>query len=72
MCDRRGCENIMCDRYSHHYGYICNECFEELNNSGIDIETFMNTPKKYNPYRQKNTYEVLDKEFPIQFLKEDK
>ena len=29
-CDRIGCENIMCDRYSHEYGYICNDCFDEM------------------------------------------
>ena len=46
-CDRRGCENVMCDRHSHTYGYICNECFEELVDEGIamDIERFMNTEK---------------------------
>ena len=22
--------NRMCDRYSYKYGYICDECFEEL------------------------------------------
>lgn len=30
QCDRRGCENIMCDRHSNEYGYICDECFREL------------------------------------------
>ena len=29
-CSRGGCENIMCDRYSYRYGYICNECFSEM------------------------------------------
>lgn len=29
-CDRHGCENIMYDRYSPKYGYLCNECFDEL------------------------------------------
>lgn len=29
-CNRHGCENIMCDRHSIEYGYICDECFEEL------------------------------------------
>jgi len=42
-CDRRGCANIMCDRYSHTYGYICNDCFEELValGMGADIRCFM-------------------------------
>lgn len=45
-CSREGCDNIMCDRYSHEYGYICNECFEELCKTfGVSIESFMKTKK---------------------------
>lgn len=29
-CARKGCEAIMCDRYSSAYGYICDNCFDEL------------------------------------------
>lgn len=29
-CSREGCKNIMCDRYSQEFGYICNDCFSEL------------------------------------------
>lgn len=29
-CNRENCQNIMCDRYSSEFGYICNECFNEL------------------------------------------
>lgn len=29
-CDRRDCENIMCDRYAEAYGYICPGCFNEI------------------------------------------
>lgn len=46
-CDRQGCENIMCDRYHHEYGYICNECFSELLDKGVcDVGMFMGTPKQ--------------------------
>ena len=47
-CSRRGCENIMCDRYSYAFGYICNECYKELveNGIGVDIEVFLDTEKK--------------------------
>ena len=47
-CSRRGCENIMCDRYSYEYGYICNECYAELveRGVGIDVEEFMDTTKE--------------------------
>jgi hypothetical protein len=45
-CCRQGCDNIMCTRYSSEYGYICNECFEELvDKRDINIHAFMNTPK---------------------------
>ena len=45
-CDRKGCENIMCDRHSQKFGYICNSCFEELLQSNIiDIDAFMNSEK---------------------------
>ncbi len=39
----------MCDRLSHTYGYICDECFEELVSLGVeaDIEEFINSPKSY-------------------------
>ena len=47
-CDRKGCENILCDRYSYTYGYICDECFEELVRSGLhtDIDVFMKSVKE--------------------------
>lgn len=44
-CDRKGCKNIMCDRYSPTFGYICEECFAELKDisrfSVISINEFM-------------------------------
>lgn len=46
-CDRKGCQNILCDRYNSTYGYICDECFEELENKPlpVDILQFMDTEK---------------------------
>lgn len=44
QCDREGCDNIMCDRFSHNrQEYICNECFAELVRLGpeIDLNDFM-------------------------------
>lgn len=62
-CDRAGCRNIMCDRYSHRFGYICSECFHELLESTISIVKFMNSRKE-----EKNTgtiwrLEELNSEF---------
>ena len=49
-CDRKWCGNIMCNRYSYKYGYICDECFDDLVkltmvNGSIDIEEFMRSTK---------------------------
>lgn len=48
-CSRHGCENVMCDRYSDTYGYICEECFSELEvlsaHNNIDIAHFMQSKK---------------------------
>ena len=65
-CNRNGCDHTMCDRYSHTYGYICNECFEELVDryDETDIEQFMSSHKneKYESY---DPYDALNEEFPI-------
>jgi len=57
-CNRKGCENIMCDRYSKKFGYLCDECFSEGNLSGKPIVDFMQS--------EKPRYETHDfeKEFP--------
>jgi hypothetical protein len=63
-CDRKGCKNIMCNRHSHKYGYICYECFEELLQSDLSIGAFMYTEKNGYPQRQDRT-EELEEEFPL-------
>ena len=49
-CNRSDCENVMCDRYSDAFGYICNECFEELVARGVntDISKFMDEKVRKN------------------------
>ena len=49
-CIRNNCDNIMCDRYSTEYGYLCWECFNELISSSIilgdeGIRNFLSTYK---------------------------
>ena len=47
-CFRKGCEEVMCRRYSDKYGYVCQECFNELVSLGpenIRISEFMETEK---------------------------
>lgn len=42
-CYRADCENVMCERYSSQYGYICSGCFTELvhKGAGADVAAFM-------------------------------
>lgn len=59
-CDRKGCENIMCDYYVPEVGYICYECkdeftaflqYHEFRGTTLDdcfisgLEMFIDTPK---------------------------
>lgn len=61
-CDREGCENVMCDRLSQRYGYICWECFDELVASGkLDIEGFMGQELRHE---EKPDQEFYEKIFP--------
>jgi hypothetical protein len=65
-CTRNGCENIMCDRYSYNYGYICNECFEELKLSKMSIDHFMLSVKRGVGRFIKDQYsEYLENEFKL-------
>jgi len=68
-CHRNNCENIMCDRYSSKYGYICNDCFDELLKLGpqADISDFMNSTKPELSYDDLRgvAKTMFDKVFPI-------
>ena len=63
-CDRFWCKNIMCDRHSYEYGYICYECFDELVALGInaDVEDFMNSTK--------TTLTKSDRDYALEFFGE--
>ena len=65
-CNRNGCDNVMCDRYSPTHGYICDECFKELVDSGAatDIDLFMNSDK-YAYKKEVIAYILYDDEFKI-------
>jgi len=66
-CNRKDCENIMCDRYSTTHGYICYECFEELVNNGAetDIYKFMGSPKKKIYNSSETSFERFDRIFSL-------
>ncbi len=63
-CNRNGCQNIMCDFYSHTYGYLCRECKQELIESPTvrSITEFMDSPKveeDINPYWEEEINETF-------------
>lgn len=72
-CRRNGCTNILCDRYSKEYGYICNDCFNELCETNLTPAQFMNTYKKLPEIKdryKKFRIELLEEEFALTSLKE--
>ena len=62
-CARRGCENILCDRYSRTHGYICGECYSQLLNTSLSIEYFMETDKNSTILQEHDRSEELEAEF---------
>lgn len=64
-CSRYNCSNIMCDRYSHVYGYLCAECFEELVSlgKGVNVEKFLRSQKR--EIKENGSFDKWDREFPL-------
>lgn len=64
-CDRNECKSILCERYSRSFGYICNECFNELVKTRMPIGKFMSSEKD-NSFENKcaDFYEIVNDEFP--------
>lgn len=64
-CDRKNCENIMCDRYSSEHGHLCWECFEKLCHRDfyINIENFMNCSK--SPMSKESTEQYFNSIFKM-------
>ncbi len=62
-CNRTGCENIMCNRYSSMHGYICNECFSEFTESTVYAQDFMTSTKEPD-IKEKNREDYCNHVFP--------
>lgn len=65
-CSRKYCKNVVCDRYSTTFGYICHSCFEKLVALGFhaDIGVFMIS--EIEPQIQpEGSYKRFDEEFPF-------
>lgn len=63
-CNRGNCPNIMCDRYSHRYGYICDDCFSQLILTGGDIQDFMDSEVR-DLFDKTDFREEIEEELPI-------
>ena len=65
-CERNSCNNVMCNRCSPEYGYICDECFEELVALGTNsnIANFMASEKE-NSDNIKSTRQKLEEIFKL-------
>ena len=71
-CNRKGCMHIMCRRYSTEFGYICSDCYGELerlleragsrSNYHLLTRQFMNTEKQE---AAETVQEYLEEEFDI-------
>lgn len=76
-CNREGCNEIMCDRISHEFGYICNDCFEELVNILLCckreedlrcfVKKFMKSDKSERKFPKMDAHTFADELFPYQF-----
>jgi len=64
-CQREGCESILCDRYSRNYGYICNQCFNELVSLGPDVSIYCFMQSVKGEDRSVDALARLEDEFPI-------
>lgn len=72
-CNRRGCNNIMCDNISYKHGYLCYECKQELidTNGSVSFYEFMNSEKGSDvQYNCEWEYQV-NEEFRSRYEEED-
>ena len=67
-CSRSECENVMCSRYSPTFGYLCDECFDELVRCGVgmDIDEFLS-----RKIQSREKPEAVEKYFDILFPRND-
>lgn len=62
-CDRKDCDNIMCDFYSDTFGYLCYSCKTELIALGpVDIYAFMGSVKPMMVDKH-HWEDIVDEEF---------
>ena len=64
-CRRKGCNYIGCTRYSYQWGYICDRCFDQLVDSGIDtsVPEFMETSPYAGAKEEHDSKQYWSREF---------
>jgi len=66
-CNRKGCDEIMCDEYSELTGYLCYSCLQDLRNfepkSENDVKKFMKTEKVNYSYYDEDYKFSIDRLF---------
>jgi hypothetical protein len=62
-CDRYACKHIMCDHFSHKFGYLCNNCFDELKakkpKTEQEIQEFLDTAPNSDSDPELNLEEIF-------------
>lgn len=67
-CNRRDCDNIMCDYVSDEYGYLCSECRSELILGGTTyIKGFMRSSKPINKHDNSSWEADIEAEFKSRY-----
>lgn len=68
-CDRKDCDNIMCDFYSDTFGYLCYECLRELKSvsGSMTIQQFMNVPAGRGNKRSYEWENYIESEFKSRY-----
>lgn len=64
-CNREKCENVMCDRFSHTHGYICNDCFKELVSLGPQKNIGIFMKSEPNKSSRNTSLEYFNDVFPL-------
>ena len=67
-CDRHGCDNMMCDRYSwKRQEYLCNACFDALVNlgPGTDLDAFMAGKYRGDEFDHDASRAYFDTKYPL-------
>lgn len=60
-CNRAGCYNVMCGRFSEAFGYLCDTCFNELTTIGVDtdVQAFMDSTERRGGKESYTHFDVI-------------